>query len=162
MAAVDDILQSYRAPRKVVRGFLARTRSEPRALSILLAALIVVFVAQWPRLSRQAFETDVPMAGPMMGTALALGATIPIFYLLAALAHVICKMFGGTGTFYRARIALFWALLASAPLALLQGLTAGFIGQGPQVTIVGCLTFAAFILIWLAGIRVAEFETGDA
>lgn len=158
MAAVDDILRSYRAPRSVVRDLLARTRSEPRALSLLLAALIVIFVGQWPGLSRQAHETGQPMAGLALGTALALGATVPLFYGLAALGHLGAQLLGGQGGWYGARIALFWALLAVAPLMLLQGLVAGFIGSGVQLALVSALVFLAFVLIWGAGLRVAEFE----
>ena len=159
MAAVDDILRSYRAPRSVVRAHLAHPRSEPRAFSFLAAALIVMFVGQWPRLSRVAFENpDQPMPALLLGTALALGAMVPVFYLLAALGHLGARLIGGRGDYYRARVALFWALLAVAPLMLLQGLVAGFIGQGPQAIAVGGLVFAAFSLIWGAGMRVAEFE----
>lgn len=159
MAAVDDILRSYRAPRAVVRAHLAHPRAEPRAFSFLAAALIVMFVGQWPRLSRVAFENpDQPLPALLLGTALALGAMVPVFYLLAALAHLVARAFGGRGDFYRARVALFWALLAAAPLMLFQGLVAGFIGAGAQQTLVSVAVFAIFALIWGAGIRVAEFE----
>lgn len=158
MAAVDDIVRSYRAPRAVVRSLLARERSEPRALSLLIAALVVVFVGQWPALSRQAYESGQPMAGLVLGTGLALGAALPLLYGLAALGHLGARAFGGRGDWYRARIALFWALLAVAPLMLLQGLVAGFIGQGAQLALVSALVFLAFVLIWGAGLRVAEFE----
>lgn len=158
MAAIDDILRSYRAPRDVVRGLLARTRSEPRALSLLIAALVLIFIGQWPRLSRQAFESGQPMAGLVLGTALALGATVPVFYGLAALGHLGARLGGGRGSWYGARIALFWALLAAAPLMLLQGLVSGLIGPGVQLALVSGLVFLAFVLIWGAGLRVAEFE----
>lgn len=159
MAAVDDILRSYRAPRTVLRALLARGRSEPRVLSILIAALIVIFIAQWPRLARQAHETsDLPLSGLLLGTALALGATIPLFYGLAAVGRLVAGAFGGQGDGYGARLALFWALLAAAPLMLLQGLVAGLIGPGAQLALVSALVFLAFVLIWGAGLRVVEFE----
>lgn len=161
MAAVDDILRSYRAPRAVVRGHLARTRSEPRALTLLLAALVVIFVGQWPQLSRQSFEhPDQPMTVLLVGTAIALLATVPAFYALAALAHLVVRLFGARGSWYGARIALFWALLAVSPLMLLQGLVAGFLGQGMQLGLISGLVFVAFLAIWGAGMRVAEFEAG--
>lgn len=162
MAAVDDILRSYRAPRVVMRAHLARTPSEPRVLTFLMAALVVIFVAQWPRLSRLAFEQpDLPLTGLMVGTGIALVATIPAFYLLAAVARLVAKVFGGTGSWYGARLALFWAMLAVSPLMLLQGLVAGFIGQGAQLVLVSGLTFVAFVLIWGGCLRVAEFEAGE-
>ncbi|MFT3687458.1 YIP1 family protein [Paenirhodobacter sp.] len=157
MAAVDDILRSYRAPRAVVRGLLARPRSEPWGLTLLLVALTVIFIGQWPRLA--AIETpEMPLTGLLLGTALALGATVPLFYGLAALGHLVARLLGGRGDWYGARIALFWALLAVAPLMLFQGLVAGFIGMGQQLALVSALVFLAFVLIWGAGLRVAEFE----
>lgn len=159
MSAVDDIFRSYRAPRAVVRAHLARGRSEPRALTFLLAALGVIFVAQWPRLSRLAYlDPDLPMTGLMVGTGLALLAMIPVFYLLALGAHGLARLAGGRGSGYGARLALFWALLAASPLMLLQGLVSGFLGEGLQLSLVNLLIFGAFGLIWGAGIRVAEFD----
>lgn len=160
MGAVDDILRSYRAPRAVMRAHLARGRSEPRALTLLLAALMVIFIAQWPRLSRLSFEQpDLPMTGLMVGTGLALLAMVPVFYALAAVSHLAARGLGGTGNGYGARLALFWALLAAAPLMLLQGLVAGFLGTGVQLIAVSAVVFAAFVSIWFAGLRVVEFET---
>lgn len=159
MSATDDILRSYRAPRAVMRSLLARGRSEPWALSILLAALAVIFVAQWPRLSRIAhLDPDQPLTGLMLGTGLAALAALPAFYLLAGASHVIARALGGRGSFYGARLALFWALLAASPLMLLQGLVAGFIGAGAQLTFVSAAVGLVFAVIWLAALRVAEFE----
>ncbi|MBD3802662.1 MAG: YIP1 family protein [Rhodobacteraceae bacterium] len=159
MAASDDILRTYRHPRVVMREHLARPASEPRALVFLLLALTVIFIGQWPRLSRLAHEMpDQPMVGLMMGTMLALLATVPIFYLIAALGHLVAKAMGGQGSWYGARLALFWALLAVSPLMLLQGLVAGFIGIGPQLSLVSLLVGVAFVLFWIVGLRVAEFE----
>ena len=50
-------------------------------------------------------------------------------------------------------LALFWALLASAPVVLLNGLVAGFIGPGPALTIVGVAWVAVFVWFWLSGLR---------
>ena len=159
MSATDDILRSYRAPRAVMRSLLARGRSEPWALTILLSALAAVFIAQWPRLSRQAhLDADQPMTGLMVGTGLALLAALPVFYLLAAASPLVARGIGGRGSFYSARLALFWALLAVSPLMLLQGLVAGFIGAGVQMQLMSGLVGLAFVAIWIAGLRVAEFE----
>ncbi len=160
MAAVDDIVRTYRGPHRVVRAHLARPASESRVLLFLLLALVMAFIGQWPVLSRQAHVSEQPMAGLMMGTLLALLATIPVFYLLAALGHLVAKAVGGKGSWYGARLALFWALLAISPLMLLQGLVAGFMGQGPQLLPVSVVVFAVFALFWSAGLRVAEFEKG--
>ena len=41
---------------------------------------------------------------------------------------------------------------------LLQGLVAGFIGAGVQMQLMSGLVGLAFVAIWIAGLRVAEFE----
>lgn len=158
MAAVDDILRSYRTPAAVLRTHLDQPRSEPRLFSFLFAALVVIFVGQWPRLARVTFETpDQPLPALMLGTALALAATVPVFYLLAALGTLGARLFGGRGDYYGGRLALFWALLAVSPLMLLQGLVQGFIGQGAQLLLVSLLVFVAYMAIWAVGLRVTQF-----
>ncbi|PTV94985.1 hypothetical protein C8J27_106254 [Rhodobacter aestuarii] len=159
MAAVDDIWRSYRSPRKVVRQHFSRARSEPRLFTLLVAAMIVIFTAQWPRLARQQFENpDVPMAGLMLGTAMALAAVTPFIYLLAWLVTQALRLVGGRGDGYGGRLALFWALLSVSPLMLLQGLVTGMIGPGLQANVIGGIVFAVFVLFWGMGIKVTQFE----
>lgn len=163
MAAVDDILRSYRAPGAVLRAHLDQPRSEPRLFTFLFAALVVIFVGQWPRLSRVAFEApDQPLPVLMLGTALALAATAPLFYGLAALGTLGARLFGGRGDYYGGRLAQFWALLAASPLMLLQGLVQGFIGAGPQLMLVSLGVFGAYMAFWIAGLRVTQFGTAPA
>ena len=158
MAVTDDILATYRGPKKVARRILAGETHEGRALTYLLFALIVIFIAQWPGLSRDAFlNPDVPLTQRMVAAFLAVLATIPAFYLLAALGHIAARAFGGRGSFFGARIALFWALLAVSPLMLFQGLVAAFVGPGAGLTAVGLVVFAVFIWFWLSGLSAAEF-----
>ena len=162
MAVTDDIVATYRGPRAVMRRLLQGERHEARALTYLIAALLVIFVAQWPRLSRAAhFAPDVPLTQHMVGTFLAVLAMTPAFYLLAALGHLAARALGGRGDFFGARIVLFWALLAVTPLMLLHGMVAGFIGPGVQATLVGLVVFVVFLWFWLSGLRVAEFGGGE-
>ncbi len=159
MAVTDDIVATYRGPRAVMRRLLAGERHEARALAYLLAALIVIFIAQWPAMSRAAFlEPDVPLTQRMVAAFLAVLAAIPAFYLLAGAGHLAARAAGGRGDFFGARIALFWALLAVTPMMLLQGLVAAFIGPGSALTATGVVVFAVFLWFWFAGLRVADFE----
>lgn len=159
MSAVEDILRSYRRPRVVIREHLARMRSESRLFTFLFAALLVIFVAQWPRLARQHYEVpDIPMPGLLLGTALALAATVPFFYAIALLVSWITRIVGGRGDGYGARLALFWALFTVSPLMLLHGLTLGIVGFGIQADSLSVVVFVAFLLIWGAGLRVTQFE----
>ena len=65
-------------------------------------------------------------------------------------------LFRTQGSFYGARLALFWALLAAAPLFLLVGLVAGFLGQGLEWKLVGSLWIVCLIWFWLGGLVEAE------
>src|SRR5690606_16239719 len=129
MAVTDDILATYRGPGRVARRLLAGERHEARALAYLLAGLIVAYVA-----------------------------LLPLFYGLAALSRLVARAFGGRGSYFAARIVLFWAFLAATPLMLLRGLVAGLAGPGPGLVAVSVLVFAVFLWFWLAGLAVAEGE----
>jgi len=48
-------------------------------------------------------------------------------------------------------LALFWALLASTPVVLLAGLTAGLIGPGIELQIVGLMWLVVFFWFWIGG-----------
>ncbi|WP_103333477.1 YIP1 family protein [Pseudotabrizicola formosa] len=149
MSITTDIVESWRRPRLVVRRHLARGRSEPFAFSLLVAFLVLAFVAQWPAASRAAFEAgNTPVAPRLLAIALALLATIPLWYGLAALSRLVARAVGGRGSWYGARIALFWSLVAVTPLMLLQGLVSGMIGPGPGLTAVSALAGLAFVIFW--------------
>lgn len=151
------MIGSWRHPRRVIRRHLDRAPSEPFAFSLLVVFLGLVFVAQWPRLSREAtLPPEVPLQPALLATALALLAAIPLLYGLAAVSHLVARAFGGTGSYHGARLALFLALLAVAPVMLLQGLTVGFLGQGPQALTLGIIAALAFVAIWISMLIEAE------
>jgi hypothetical protein len=159
MAVTTDIVATYRGPGAVVRRLLARGESEPRALAYAMAGCFVLFVAGLPALARKAHLTgsdlQMDMGGALLGTVFILPLAL---YVVAAVAHGIARGLGGRGTAHGARVALFWALLASGPLILLNGLVAGFIGPGGQQTIVGAVWFAVFMWFWLGGMRAVQRE----
>ena len=153
MGVVRDIKRSYRAPRAVLRHRLGAGENEGGALVTLMLACGLIFVAQWPRLSRIAFETGQEMQMLLGGTLLAWLFIMPLFfYVLALIVHLILRAFGGHGTAYEVRMALFWGLLAAAPLWLLWGLTAGFVGPGIATTLTGIIALGAVVYFWAAGI----------
>lgn len=157
MSVSTDLVATWRRPREILRQHLARGRSEPFAFSLLLVFLVLAFVGQWPAAARDAFIAQEPSAAPrILARALAVLATIPLWYGLAALGHLVGKAMGGQGTWYAARIALFWALAAIGPLMLFQGLVAGMIGPGPALTLVTVLTGAAFLWLWATLLHEAE------
>lgn len=140
-----------------MRRLLAAGPREDRALAILMGACLLVFIAQWPAISRRAHLEDLELNALLAGALFGWLFIAPLgLYLLAALSHLVAKLFGGKGGWYGARLALFWSLLASTPLILLNGLVAGFIGKGAALSIVGLAWFGVFLWFWMASLRVAE------
>lgn len=161
MSVTSDIILGWRNPRAVLRQHLARGVSEPFAFSLLVTFLVLAFVALWPVMSRQSLlQPEVPMLQRMVASGLALLASVPFWYGLAAVSHWVTKVFGGKGRHYGARIALFAALVCVSPAMLLQGLAAGMIGPGLQLDLLGVLVGLGFLWIWLS--MLAEAERDDA
>lgn len=157
MTVTSDILQSWRAPRKVMVRHLQRHPTEGFALSLLVTFLLLAFVAQWPAMSRAAFlEPEAPLTQRMTAAGLALLASIPVWYALAGLSHLVAQQFGGKGGYLQARVALFWALLSVAPVMLLQGMIRGFLGPGAVTTGAGVLVLCGFLYLWLNMLFAAE------
>jgi hypothetical protein len=158
MAVTLDILRGWRAPRALIREKLGQGVREDRALAVVMGACLLFFVAQWPRLSREAFlHPEVPLDARMGGALLGWVFIAPLlFYAVAGLSHLVARLLGGKGTWFSSRLALFWALLAVSPLALLNGLVAGFIGEGPAATLVGLLVLAGFLYLWISMLIEAE------
>ena len=160
MAITRDIAATYRGPRRVVEDLLTLGKREDRALAYLMGACLLFFIARMPALARQAHETGQELDMLMGGTLLAWLFIAPlILYLIAGLVRLVARHLGGKGTAYGARLALFWALLASTPLILLHGLVAGFIGPGPGLQIVGLLWFGVFMWFWISGMLASEKGT---
>lgn len=159
MPVTRDIVATYRGPRRVVRRLLDAGPREDRALVILVAACGVIFIAQWPRLAREAHLTGQEL-NPMLGGALLAWIFIAplILYTLALISHGLARMLRAKGTAYGARVALFWALLATSPIMLLHGLVAGFIGPGPGLQAVGLIWLSFFGWFWVAGWLEAEWS----
>lgn len=159
MSVVKDIAASWRRPGVVMRRHLAAGRREDRAIMFLMLACGLIFVAQWPIISREAAlaPDGPPLEARLAITFFAWLMVWPIgFYALGGLSHLIARAIGGKGTWYTARLALFWALLASTPAWLFYGLVAGFIGPGPAQQGGGALLLIVFLSIWGLSLREAE------
>ncbi len=158
MAVVTDILALWRRPRATFRDKLAQGPREDRALAVLMGACILGYVAQWPGLARAAyFNPSVPLDARMGGALMGAVFVLPLLaYALAAASHLVARAFGGKGTYFGARLALFWALLASVPLVLLTGLVAGMVGPGPGTRVLGIAGLAAFGVLWMLLLTEAE------
>ena len=140
-----------------MRRLLDQGRREDRALAILMGACALYFVSRLPALARDAHLQNAEL-NPLLGGALFGWLFIAplLMYGIAAVSHMVARALGGRGSWYGARMALFWSLLASSPLVLLNGLVAGFVGAGPGLTLVGLAWVGVFLWFWFAGLRVAE------
>jgi len=155
MAVTNDIFRSWRSPRAVMRAHLDQGQREDRALAYLMAACIIIFIAQWPRLSRIAagFEGsggETESLSQLIAYEFFAWLMIwPLmFYAIAGVSHVWSKIRRKGGTWYTSRLALFWTLLATTPAALLYGLMAGFLGPVDGTRLVGGIWLLAFVVIW--------------
>lgn len=168
MPVTTDIVRTWRGPRAVMRDLLAHGQREDRALAYLMVACLLMFVAQWPRLTRisEGAETVPGQAAPELPQLVAyafFGTVIVlplVFYGIAGISHLVARLGGGRGSWYTARLALFWALLAAAPLALLHGLVRGMIGAGAQASVTGLLWALVFLGFWLSCLVEAERAPG--
>jgi len=161
MAVTRDIVQAHTRPRTVMARLLQMGQREDRALAMLMGACAIMFAAQWPWRAREAHLNGTELVDYIQNDLFALIFFLPlVLYGVAAVVRLIARIFGGQGTFYSARLALFWSLLASTPLLVLAGLVKGLIGQGTENTLVGAIWFAVFIWIFANSIYEAERAHG--
>lgn len=156
MAVSSDIIRTWRSPRAVMRDLLAMGQREDRAVAYLMAGCLLIFIAQWPRLSRVAFLTGDEFDRLVAYELLSWLIIWPlVLYLVAAIIHlarwVICRK----GAPWTARLALFWAVLAASPMGLLYGLMAGFLGSGTGTDLVGGIWLGAMAIFAIQGLREA-------
>lgn len=188
MPVVTDIAASYRGPRRVMAAKLRRGIDDRLAVVYLLAGAALGFVAQLPRLRREALQSNPELEEAIRAEAgdvrqieatavpaeladakfqaLVSGALfgwifiVPLaLYVIAALSHFILRRFGGSLDGVEARLALFWAFLAATPVMLFQGLVGGFIGPGPVWNGVTVLWIGVFFWFWLSNMREAGWGT---
>jgi predicted membrane protein len=153
MSLTNDILGSYGAPRAAIGRVLAADRREGRALFYLMLACALTFVAQLPRVMRQANE-DLPFQGLMAGTLFATIFVAPLlFYAIATVIALALRVLRGPVDAFGVRVAVFWALLASAPLVLAH---AAFVTvTGLPGTLFGLLVLGMFLRFAWIGISLA-------
>jgi len=158
MGIAIDIVRTWRMPRVIMQLRLAGGVREDRALVYLLLGCLLMFIAQFPRLWHDALvdpslSFDMRVGGALLGWIF----LAPLgLYLFAALSHVFARIFGGQGSWYSARVALFWSLLAATPWWLLNGLTAGIVGSGALLSLTGGIALLVFVAVWVASIIEAE------
>lgn len=164
MGLTADIVESWRAPRRVIRRHLDGGAGEGRALVFLMLAMALCFLAQWPRLAREAhFDPQIPLEARLAGAFFGWLCLAPLaLYGLAGLSRIVARALGSGLSWAGARLALFWALLAASPLALLQGLVTGLAGPGTAAAAAGLLFLGILLVLWFAGLAEAGRDPGPA
>lgn len=154
MSLTADILATYRAPDRTVGRLIASGPREDRSLAMLMGAALLIFVARAPVLARaSALDPSVPLQAKLGISLFALLFMVPLLaYAVAGLLHLGARALGRTGEGWRARIALFWSLLAIAPAMLGQGLIEAFAGNGALSQITGLVVFGLFLWFLARGL----------
>lgn len=151
---------SYRGPRPVMRRLLEAGRQEGRILGMLMTFCLLGYFAQWPRLGLQARQSGEDLQMLLAGALLGWIFVLPlVMYGIAALSHMIARLLGGQGSWYSARLALFWSAVASVHMLLLHGLISGYFPPGGLPAVTGTLWLAVFFWFWLSNLAEAEKGT---
>ncbi|MGJ8596925.1 YIP1 family protein [Sulfitobacter sp.] len=158
MALTQDIFATYKGPRRVVSRFLAQGRNEVRALLFVLIAGVLMFIAVAPYQAREAqLDPAVPFEARLYWSALFYILIVPLMiYLFAAIIWGLARIARRQITGYEIRFTLIWALLATTPIMLLMGLTAGFIGPSIQLQAIGLIWLLVFVWFWISGLLIAD------
>lgn len=146
------VVESWWAPRRVVAGL--RDMPDGALAAVLLAAMLIFWLAQAPLHARAAvLNPSIPLSARMGAAALGVVFLMPLVaYAVAALSDLALRLFRRDITARHARLALFWALLAIAPMMLLSGIVAGMIGPGPALTLTRMVAGVGFLVIWGTGL----------
>lgn len=131
---------------------LAAPKSEARLLAYIYIASFLGFVASIPEVAALSIETDNTLIQLLFGRLFSALFFAPLFfYLIAGLGHFLLARIGGKGSYYDARLALFWALLVATPLLLVLALVRAFL---PLVAsfdlhmLISATGFGGFSWIW--------------
>lgn len=155
MSMTANILRSYRAPRAVLRGLIEQGLREPQVLFFGTLACALIFVAQWPALSRAAtldpsVTFEQRMGGALFGTVFLLPL---ILYALAGVLQLVLRVFGRAVPGLWVRAAVFWAFLAITPLMLVQAVLSAAFGPMGVALVFGGVVAVIFAYILIAGLR---------
>ena len=120
MSVTQDIVATYRGPRKVVRKLLAPGRREDLALLFVLFGSIILFIANAPYQSREAhFDDTVPLQARLYWSAMFWIFIVPFaMYLVGLAVWGLSKLAGRKISNYAVRLTLFIAVTLYARLAI--------------------------------------------
>jgi hypothetical protein len=117
-------------------------------------------VASIPEVADLAKRTDNTLIQLLFGRLFAALFFAPLFfYMIAGFGHLVLHRLGGKGSYYAARLALFWSLLVATPLLLTLSALRAFLPPFEKVDVqlvVSAIGFAGFSWIWASCLAEAE------
>lgn len=157
MSVTRDMIESYKAPKRPFSRQLHEGVSESRVLAYLMIAVVIIFIAQLPRLSRESFldgtiELEARVGAAILGWLFIMPLAL---YALSFVIVIVQKLFRMPAHAFTTRMALFWSLLVSSPIFLLQGLVAGLIGRGPALASVNIVLGIVLTVVFVACLQAA-------
>lgn len=155
MSILGDIVGTYRNPRRAMLRRLAVT-NEAKALMTLMGACMLVFVAQWPLVARQA------LLDPSITFEQRIGAVLMgwvfmaplLFYAIGGLIWLAVRATGNPPSGLAIRVTLFWSLFAAGPFWLAYGLAEGFMPGTVVTTVLGVFLLVTLFFFVISGISV--------
>ena len=165
MSVTTNMVRTYRAPRVTFRGMITQGIREPQILAFALVSCGLIFVAQWPGLSRAAtIDPSITFEQRMGGAMFGIVFMLPLLlYGVAGLLQLVLRVLAGPVQGLHVRLVLFWSLLSVTPLMLVQGGLSALVGPTQAVTAFGFVVTAVFLYILAAGlVEVARPRHGEA
>lgn len=160
MSTSGEIIRAYRGFGASMKRRLDEHPGEERLLIYLVIAILLFFVARIPNLLEvsaiQATEEVTSTAVFVTNLVSSFFFAPLLFYGVAALSHLIAKAFGGKGTSYDARLALFWTLLVISPLSLISTIVQVTFPADWLSTTLLLSMFLLFTYVWGTCLCVAE------
>lgn len=152
---LDRVLDAWSDMRWSTAALIDSRPSEGRLLFLALISDLVFFLSRTLSMvvaPPLAVEAELP-AQMGLGLLVAFLVRTSFFYVVAALAVIVSRPFGGTGSWYETRCAVFWAAFVSAPVEALgaaltslgvwAGVERGWLAETPYF--LGPIAFGFFL-----------------
>lgn len=163
MTVTREIVRAYRGFGASMQRQIDSGVTEGRILAYGVFASLITFVARAPSLIKVSQVAAATASENVSWVAIFSTNLITSFFFgllllygLAAISHIIAKAFGGKGSFFLARLALFWSLLVISPLALISTvIKTAFPFAALETTLSIALT-VMFVFAWITSLIIAE------
>lgn len=160
MTVTREIVRSYRGFGASMQRQIDSNPGEERVLVYLVMACLIFFIARVPgllELSAAAATAEISSVALFVTNLVGSFFFAPLMlYGLAALSHVVAKIFRGKGSFFHARLGLFWSLLLVSPLALVSTIIQSALPMEWLAQVLSFVMFVLFAYVWASCISVSE------